>query len=153
MELSQTQTNKKKKKLDASISAAAATLASFTQSSSGEENKQQRLPTKRKYNKSSSNNNNNNSNSSHHHHHGTQFIEEGCNDNEDCASHHQGHYMCDQCGISYQHAICLKRHTWDHTEGWSNRPLGISKRQQVQVLEAAQILMDIAKGMRVSVVN
>ncbi|KAI8144578.1 hypothetical protein BJV82DRAFT_607791 [Fennellomyces sp. T-0311] len=49
----------------------------------------------------------------------------------------QGDPSCDRCGHPR------------HTESWK---AGMSKRQQVQIMEAAQILMDIARcGMRVSV--
>ncbi|KAI7850309.1 hypothetical protein BDC45DRAFT_518527 [Circinella umbellata] len=60
----------------------------------------------------------------------------------------QGKHVCDQCHISFQHSSCLQRHRLEH-ESWK---VGMSKRQQVQIVEAAHILMDIARcGMRVSV--
>ncbi|CAO3598571.1 unnamed protein product [Absidia cylindrospora] len=134
MELKQ---SKKKQKLttsdDASVSAAAATLTSFTQSSDEDLTVRQpyrknKKPTKQQQQLEQQ-----------------QQQEEGCGDREDCSGG-IGKYVCGQCGLAYQHAICLKRHSWDHTEGWRNRNWGMSKRQQVQILEAAQILLEIAKG-------
>ncbi|ORX60576.1 hypothetical protein DM01DRAFT_1332712 [Hesseltinella vesiculosa] len=121
-------TTKKKKKID-DISAAAATLTSFTQSAVlvDRKRKQKFLPV-------------------------SGSLEEGCLETEDCAGN--GKYVCPHCGLTYQHGICLQRHTWDHTLGWSNRPTGSNKRQQVQVLEAAHILMEIAtKGVPVTLVD
>ncbi|KAI8092720.1 uncharacterized protein BX664DRAFT_327973 [Halteromyces radiatus] len=127
---------KQKKTEDPSISAAAATLASFTQSSDEDIVIRQHYRKNKKSNKQQQQ---------------QQQQDDGCGDHEDCSGN--GKYVCEQCGLTYQHGICLQRHAWDHTEGWTHRRWGMSKRQQVQILEAAQILMDIAKGMRVSVLN
>ncbi|KAI8376390.1 uncharacterized protein BYT42DRAFT_574428 [Radiomyces spectabilis] len=69
-----------------------------------------------------------------------------CDDTDDmCAGY--GDLMCDRCGTTFKHAACLKRHCWEHVDGWKDiqHRLGLSKKQQVQVLEAAQILMNIAE--------
>ncbi|KAI8060506.1 hypothetical protein BC940DRAFT_158381 [Gongronella butleri] len=101
-------TTKKKKKID-DISAAAATLTSFTQPVLVDRKRKQKfLPA-------------------------NAAMEEGCAEHEDCAGN--GKYVCPHCGLTYQHGICLQRHTWDHTGQWSNPPEGTNKRQQVQVLE------------------
>ncbi|KAI8584734.1 hypothetical protein K450DRAFT_217777 [Umbelopsis ramanniana AG] len=64
-----------------------------------------------------------------------------------------GRMECDACGASFAHPKCLAKHRWDrHMDRWSmvEGMLDMNKQQQVQVMEAAQILMDIASyGMRV----
>ncbi|KAL5629089.1 hypothetical protein BROUX41_002480 [Berkeleyomyces rouxiae] len=49
---------------------------------------------------------------------------------------------CDTCGKSYKHSSCLTKHLWEHTPEWSyTSKLLISKHQQVQLLEAASVLV------------
>ncbi|KFG86208.1 putative C2H2 finger domain protein [Metarhizium anisopliae] len=49
---------------------------------------------------------------------------------------------CDKCGKSYKHSSCLTKHLWEHTPEWSfTSKLLISKHQQVQLLEAASVLV------------
>ncbi|KKA28185.1 hypothetical protein TD95_003722 [Thielaviopsis punctulata] len=49
---------------------------------------------------------------------------------------------CDTCGKSYKHSSCLTKHMWEHTPEWSyTSKLLISKHQQVQLLEAASVLL------------
>ncbi|QPH01441.1 hypothetical protein C2857_005641 [Epichloe festucae Fl1] len=49
---------------------------------------------------------------------------------------------CDKCGKSYKHGSCLTKHLWEHTPEWSfTSKLLISKHQQVQLLEAASVLV------------
>ena len=49
---------------------------------------------------------------------------------------------CDQCGKGYKHSSCLTKHLWEHTPEWSyTSKLLISKHQQVQLLEAASVLV------------
>ncbi|KAI8053145.1 uncharacterized protein B0P05DRAFT_561779 [Gilbertella persicaria] len=56
-----------------------------------------------------------------------------------------GSFECEYCGCNYKHLNCLQKHGWEHTE----IRLGMTKQQQTQLLEAAQILMDIARyGMK-----
>ncbi|KAI0481106.1 hypothetical protein GGR56DRAFT_304981 [Xylariaceae sp. FL0804] len=49
---------------------------------------------------------------------------------------------CEQCGKGYKHSSCLTKHKWEHTPEWSyTSKLLISKHQQVQLLEAASVLV------------
>ncbi|KAG6000182.1 hypothetical protein E4U54_001523 [Claviceps lovelessii] len=49
---------------------------------------------------------------------------------------------CNECGKSYKHGSCLVKHLWEHTPEWSlTSKLLISKHQQVQLLEAASVLV------------
>ncbi|KAJ8065209.1 hypothetical protein OCU04_005914 [Sclerotinia nivalis] len=49
---------------------------------------------------------------------------------------------CDKCGKGYKHSSCLSKHLWEHTPEWSyTSKLLISKHQQVQLLEAASVLV------------
>ncbi|RDA87547.1 hypothetical protein CP532_3991 [Ophiocordyceps camponoti-leonardi (nom. inval.)] len=52
---------------------------------------------------------------------------------------------CEKCGKGYKHSSCLTKHllrSWEHTPEWSyTSKLLISKHQQVQLLEAASVLL------------
>ncbi|KAK3375316.1 hypothetical protein B0H63DRAFT_275742 [Podospora didyma] len=49
---------------------------------------------------------------------------------------------CDKCGKGYKHSSCLTKHLWEHTPEWTfTSKLLISKHQQVQLLEAASVLV------------
>ncbi|KAF3770010.1 hypothetical protein M406DRAFT_343960 [Cryphonectria parasitica EP155] len=49
---------------------------------------------------------------------------------------------CQHCGKGYKHSSCLTKHLWEHTPEWSlTSKLLISKHQQVQLLEAASVLV------------
>ncbi|KAG6033977.1 hypothetical protein E4U41_006730 [Claviceps citrina] len=49
---------------------------------------------------------------------------------------------CEKCGKSYKHGSCLTKHLWEHTPEWLlTSKLLISKHQQVQLLEAASVLV------------
>ncbi|EPZ31731.1 hypothetical protein ROZALSC1DRAFT_26451 [Rozella allomycis CSF55] len=51
-------------------------------------------------------------------------------------------YQCPDCGKGYKHLNCLTKHRWEHTVHWQEASkLSLSKHQQVQMLEAAQILV------------
>ncbi|KAI9721862.1 MAG: hypothetical protein M1828_004957 [Chrysothrix sp. TS-e1954] len=53
-----------------------------------------------------------------------------------------GELRCDKCGKSYKHGSCLTKHLWEHTPEWNlTSKLLISKHQQVQLLEAASVLV------------
>ncbi|KAG5519332.1 hypothetical protein PMAC_001957 [Pneumocystis sp. 'macacae'] len=49
---------------------------------------------------------------------------------------------CEHCGKGYKHIGCLSKHLWEHTV-YFNPKLSISKHQQVQLLEAAAILIQM----------
>ncbi|EWC48330.1 hypothetical protein DRE_02099 [Drechslerella stenobrocha 248] len=56
----------------------------------------------------------------------------------------KGDLKCDHCGKGYKHSSCLTKHLWEHTPEWSyTSKLLISKHQQVQLLEAASILVSM----------
>ncbi|KAF2149954.1 hypothetical protein K461DRAFT_37124 [Myriangium duriaei CBS 260.36] len=53
-----------------------------------------------------------------------------------------GELKCETCGKGYKHSSCLTKHLWEHTPEWSiTSKLLISKHQQVQLLEAASVLV------------
>ncbi|KAG9241898.1 hypothetical protein BJ878DRAFT_203087 [Calycina marina] len=55
-----------------------------------------------------------------------------------------GDLKCEKCGKGYKHSSCLTKHLWEHTPEWSlTSKLLISKHQQVQLLEAASILLNL----------
>ncbi|XJO76338.1 hypothetical protein BDV3_006876 [Batrachochytrium dendrobatidis] len=54
-------------------------------------------------------------------------------------------YICVSCGKKYKHPNCLAKHKWEHTDYWKETSkLSISKHQQVQLLEAASVLIGFA---------
>ncbi|KAK2005323.1 hypothetical protein LZ32DRAFT_623807 [Colletotrichum eremochloae] len=54
---------------------------------------------------------------------------------------------CETCGKGYKHSSCLAKHLWEHTPEWSlTSKLLISKHQQVQLLEAASVLLTMNHG-------
>ncbi|KAK4548607.1 hypothetical protein LTR36_009517 [Oleoguttula mirabilis] len=53
-----------------------------------------------------------------------------------------GELKCEHCGKGYKHGSCLTKHLWEHTPQWQyTSKLLISKHQQVQLLEAASVLV------------
>ncbi|KAK9475918.1 hypothetical protein V1514DRAFT_338554 [Lipomyces japonicus] len=53
---------------------------------------------------------------------------------------------CELCGKGYKHISCLTKHLWEHTPEWTvTSKLLISKHQQVQLLEAASILVSMTE--------
>ncbi|KAK3701494.1 hypothetical protein LTR37_015468 [Vermiconidia calcicola] len=53
-----------------------------------------------------------------------------------------GDLKCEHCGKAYKHGSCLNKHLWEHTPQWQyTSKLLISKHQQVQLLEAASVLV------------
>jgi len=53
-----------------------------------------------------------------------------------------GELKCETCGKGYKHSSCLTKHLWEHTPEWTiTSKLLISKHQQVQLLEAASVLV------------
>ncbi|KAI8827204.1 uncharacterized protein EV422DRAFT_563290 [Fimicolochytrium jonesii] len=56
-------------------------------------------------------------------------------------------YECPTCHKTYKHANCLHKHKWEHTEYWAfASQFSMSKHQQVQLLEAASILVALGQG-------
>lgn len=55
--------------------------------------------------------------------------------------------QCDICGKVYKHRNCLSKHMWEHHESWEHtKKVCQTKHQQVQLLEAAQVLTEIISG-------
>ncbi|KAI9255810.1 hypothetical protein BDA99DRAFT_562311 [Phascolomyces articulosus] len=53
-------------------------------------------------------------------------------------------HRCDDCGKVYKHPNCLSKHRWEHSEQWElTSKLLLTKHQQVQMLEAAAILVSL----------
>lgn len=53
-------------------------------------------------------------------------------------------YCCSDCGKKYKHPNCLTKHQWEHSEQWEyTSKFLLTKHQQVQMLEAASILMNM----------
>ncbi|PKY06542.1 hypothetical protein P168DRAFT_288478 [Aspergillus campestris IBT 28561] len=51
---------------------------------------------------------------------------------------------CERCGKGYKHGSCLSKHMWEHDPAWAiTSKLLISKHQQVQLLEAASVLVNM----------
>ncbi|OZJ01999.1 hypothetical protein BZG36_04727 [Bifiguratus adelaidae] len=60
-------------------------------------------------------------------------------------------YRCEECGKVYKHPNCLSKHRWEHSEEWGlASKFLLSKHQQVQLLEAAAILVNMDHGRRAS---
>lgn len=61
------------------------------------------------------------------------------------ASHNHGQqYRCEDCGKIYKHPSCLTKHKWEHSEEWElTSKFLLTKHQQVQMLEAAAILVSM----------
>ncbi|KAJ1986591.1 hypothetical protein H4R33_003260 [Dimargaris cristalligena] len=52
--------------------------------------------------------------------------------------------VCSVCGKKYKHRSCLTKHRWEHHESWETcLKYNLTKHQQVQMMEAAQILVDM----------
>lgn len=55
-----------------------------------------------------------------------------------------GELRCERCGKGYKHSSCLSKHMWEHDPAWAyTSKLLISKHQQVQLLEAATVLINM----------
>ncbi|KAL1935572.1 hypothetical protein VTP01DRAFT_4712 [Rhizomucor pusillus] len=56
----------------------------------------------------------------------------------------KGYHRCEECGKVYKHPNCLSKHRWEHSEQWElTSKLLLTKHQQVQMLEAAAILLSM----------
>ncbi|KAJ2774843.1 hypothetical protein IWQ57_000643 [Coemansia nantahalensis] len=52
--------------------------------------------------------------------------------------------MCSVCGKRYKHRSCLHKHLWEHHDAWDAcLKYNLTKHQQVQMMEAAQVLVDM----------
>ncbi|KAL7749182.1 hypothetical protein RI367_005332 [Sorochytrium milnesiophthora] len=74
-------------------------------------------------------------------------------DDEDAPADEDGNaasnttYICDHCGKVYKHPQCLHKHKWEHSVHWKETAkFYLSKHQQVQLLEAAQILVSLPQS-------
>lgn len=55
-----------------------------------------------------------------------------------------GLFQCADCGKTYKHQSCLLKHRWEHSEFWNDaKKYSLTKHQQVQIMEAAQILLEL----------
>lgn len=51
-------------------------------------------------------------------------------------------FICPECGKKYKHPYALSKHSWEHTNHWkTTSEWNYSKHEQVQILEAASVLM------------
>ncbi|KAJ2504505.1 hypothetical protein GGI11_007339 [Coemansia sp. RSA 2049] len=51
---------------------------------------------------------------------------------------------CRVCGKQYKHRSCLNKHLWEHHDAWEAcLKYNLTKHQQVQMMEAAQVLVDM----------
>ncbi|KAJ1663624.1 hypothetical protein IW140_000957 [Coemansia sp. RSA 1813] len=51
---------------------------------------------------------------------------------------------CAVCGKQYKHRSCLNKHLWEHHDAWEAcLKYNLTKHQQVQMMEAAQVLVDM----------
>lgn len=58
-------------------------------------------------------------------------------------------HQCEVCGKNYKHRNCLSKHRWEHHESWEHtKKVCQTKHQQVQLLEAAQVLAEIVLGVQ-----
>ncbi|KAI9021526.1 hypothetical protein CLU79DRAFT_753691 [Phycomyces nitens] len=56
-------------------------------------------------------------------------------------------HCCDLCGKAYKHPACLAKHRWEHSDEWAlTSQWLLTKHQQVQMLEAAAILVSMDKN-------
>ncbi|EPZ34404.1 hypothetical protein ROZALSC1DRAFT_29815 [Rozella allomycis CSF55] len=61
----------------------------------------------------------------------------------------QNSFNCRKCGKMYKSKNCLNKHAWEHHEMWeATKRLGLTKHQQVQLLEGAQALYLITKSFK-----
>lgn len=62
---------------------------------------------------------------------------------------HQMLHKCESCSKVYRHPSCLIKHRWEHTMYWKEASKFLmSKHQQVQLLEAAAILVGMDSNAR-----
>jgi DnaJ-class molecular chaperone len=62
-------------------------------------------------------------------------------------------HQCERCGKVYKHKNCLVKHGWEHHESWQmTKKWCQTKHQQVQMLEAAHVLVEMTgrRGTRVA---
>ncbi|GAC94236.1 potential zinc finger protein [Pseudozyma hubeiensis SY62] len=70
-------------------------------------------------------------------------------DDDDKAGKHEQLHRCESCAKVYRHPSCLIKHRWEHTVYWKEASKFLmSKHQQVQLLEAAAILVGMDANAR-----
>ncbi|CCU80342.1 C2H2 finger domain protein [Blumeria hordei DH14] len=81
----------------------------------------------------------------------TRRASDSQNDTKDGKKPSSNDLKCDKCGKGYKHSSCLSKHLWEHTPEWSyTSKLLISKHQQVQLLEAASVLLTMTQDINTS---
>lgn len=83
----------------------------------------------------------------HHHHHSTTTTTANNITSASLGKKTSGNkvlHRCEDCGKVYKHYNCLAKHRWEHSEEWElTSKLLLTKHQQVQMLEAAAILVSL----------
>jgi hypothetical protein len=70
------------------------------------------------------------------------FSSVATDDDKSLSSNSQMLHKCEACSKVYRHPSCLVKHRWEHTVYWKEASKFLmSKHQQVQLLEAAAILV------------
>ncbi|SPO30438.1 uncharacterized protein UTRI_06368 [Ustilago trichophora] len=70
-------------------------------------------------------------------------------DDESKGGKHEQLHRCESCAKVYRHPSCLIKHRWEHTVYWKEASKFLmSKHQQVQLLEAAAILVGMDANAR-----
>lgn len=70
------------------------------------------------------------------------FSSVATDDDKSLISNSQALHKCEACSKVYRHPSCLVKHRWEHTVYWKEASKFLmSKHQQVQLLEAAAILV------------
>ncbi|KAI3649567.1 hypothetical protein MP228_005199 [Amoeboaphelidium protococcarum] len=73
-----------------------------------------------------------------------QLDDKSCDNNTKSSKRDLKDSSCPTCGKVYKNQSCLAKHIWEHHESWKYvKTLLLNKHQSVQVMEAAQTLLNI----------